>query len=105
MVHGIYTGKLDNGGETLRLATAQGNSVLAVTYQDRAPWPLAADGYGFSLVPFNSAGPDNSDNGTHWRASAAAGGSPGEDDPDPGISPVVINEILARPGAARARGD
>lgn len=100
VVHGIYTGKLDNGGETLRLATAQGNSVLAVTYQDRAPWPLAADGYGFSLVPFNSAGPDNSDNGTHWRASAAAGGSPGEDDPDPGISPVVINEILARPGAA-----
>src|SRR5258705_5979086 len=48
-VNGIYTGKLDNGGEQLRLTTALSNTVLSVTYDDIAPWPLAADGFGFSL--------------------------------------------------------
>jgi hypothetical protein len=95
-VNGIYSGKLDNAGETLRLATAQGNSVLAVTFQTRTPWPLAADGYGFSLVPVNGLAPGNSDNGTHWRASAAPGGSPGADDPSPTIPGIVINEVLTR---------
>jgi hypothetical protein len=90
--NGIYTGRLDNGGETLRLETQLGNTVLAVTYNDRAPWPLPADGYGFSAVPRNL--PDNSDNGSHWRASSGAGGSPHADDPPPTHAPVVINEVL-----------
>src|SRR6185436_2238836 len=30
----------------------------------------------------------------HWRASSAAGGSPGTDDPEPTVPPVLINEIL-----------
>src|SRR5262249_55478807 len=81
------------GGETLRLATLSGSTVLSVEYQDRAPWPLAADGYGFSLVPRTGA-PFNSDHGAHWRASSAAGGSPGTRDPDPTLPPVLINEIL-----------
>ncbi|HXJ56283.1 MAG TPA: lamin tail domain-containing protein [Verrucomicrobiae bacterium] len=93
LVNGIYTGRLDNGGETLRLATQSGSTVLSVEYQDRAPWPLAADGYGFSIVPRTGA-PFNSDHGAHWRASSAAGGSPGTDDPDPTVPPVLINEIL-----------
>lgn len=92
-VHGLYTGRLVNGGETLRLATPLGSTVFDVTYNDRAPWPLAADGYGFSAVPRATA-PDNSDDGAHWRASTLAGGSPGADDPPPTIAPVVINEIL-----------
>jgi CotH kinase protein/Fn3 associated/Lamin Tail Domain/Concanavalin A-like lectin/glucanases superfamily/Immunoglobulin I-set domain/Chitobiase/beta-hexosaminidase C-terminal domain/Bacterial TSP3 repeat len=94
LVNGVYTGKLDNGGETLRLSTLFGNTIVAVTYNDRAPWPIAADGYGFSIVPRNTAEPDNSDNGAHWRASANLGGSPGADDPTPTVAPVVINEIL-----------
>ena len=36
----------------------------------------------------------NSDDGAHWRASAAFGGSPGSDDPSPGTTGVVVNEIL-----------
>ena len=57
------------------------------------PWPLAADGYGFSVVPRNTANL-NSDNGAHWRASTTAGGSPGADDPEPTIAPVLVNEVL-----------
>src|SRR6185436_19870729 len=34
-VNGIYTGRLDNNGETLRISTSLGNTVLAVTYDNR----------------------------------------------------------------------
>lgn len=93
-VNGIYTGKLDNSGETLRLATPDGMTVLAVTYNDRASWPLAADGFGYSIVPINESN-GNSDDGAHWRASSGVGGSPGGDDSESQIPPVVINEILS----------
>jgi hypothetical protein len=92
--NGIYTGRLDNGGETIRLSTPLGDSVLSVAYNDRAPWPLAADGYGFSIVPQNAFAPDNSDDGTHWRASNSNGGSPGADDPPSSIARILINEVL-----------
>lgn len=94
MVNGVYSGQLDNAGETLRLSTAFGNTVLSVAYNDRTPWPLAADGHGFSAVPRVSGANPNSDNGAHWRASANAGGSPGADDPVPTILPVLVNEAL-----------
>jgi hypothetical protein len=92
--HGVFSGQLDNAGETLRLATIFGQTILALGYGDRAPWPLAADGHGFSLVPRNAALNLNSDDGAHWRASTALGGSPGTDDPEPLIAPVLINEAL-----------
>lgn len=93
-VNGVYAGRLDNGGETLRLSTPQGATVLSVAYNDRAPWPVAADGYGFSAVPRNVLVHPNSDNGADWRASAAPGGSPGADDPAPTVPPILINEIV-----------
>ena len=91
---GVYSGQLDNAGETLRLSTAFGNTVLSIAYNDRTPWPLAADGHSFSAVPRVSGTNPNSDNGAHWRASANAGGSPGADDPEPTILPVLVNEAL-----------
>jgi hypothetical protein len=69
--------------------------VLAVSFNDRAPWPIAPDGHGFSLVPRRDA-PLNSDDGAAWRASRAPGGSPGADDPEPSLLPVFINEVLTR---------
>ena len=93
VVNGVYSGRLDNAGETLRLSHVIGGSVFAVTYDDDTPWPLAADGHGFSIVPVNLNTNLNSDNPAHWRASAAIGGSPGADDPAPSIPSVVINEI------------
>ncbi len=93
-VHGTFAGQLDNAGETLRLATSFGATIFSITYGDRTPWALAADGHGFSLVPRNAATNLNSDHGAHWRASTALGGSPGTDDPAPVIAPVLINEVL-----------
>ncbi len=95
MPNGVFTGQLENSGETLRLSTAFGNTVLSVGYNDRTPWPLAPDGHGFSAVPRVPGMNPNSDNGAHWRASAAAGGSPGADDPEPAVLPVLVNEVLS----------
>lgn len=97
-VNGIYTGRLDNGGEPLRLSHALGGNIFSVTYDDVAPWPVAPDGYGFSLVQVNPV-TQAPDDGTKWRASTSIGGSPGADDPAPTIAPVVINEILTHTDA------
>jgi len=53
-VAGVYAGRLDNGGETLRLIQpgpdpSQDLLVDEVTYDDDPPWPAAADGAGPSL--------------------------------------------------------
>jgi hypothetical protein len=91
-VNGIYSGRLDNGGEKLSLAHLLGTNVFSFSYDNNVPWPITPDGYGFSLVRANlTGGPDSS---SSWRPSANLGGSPGTDDPAPSIPPIVINEIL-----------
>jgi hypothetical protein len=94
-INGVYTGKLDNGGETVTLTHLLGAPALSVTYNDLAPWPVPPDGYGFSLVPRSPDVNADPDDPARWRASAAVGGSPGADDPEPGIAPILVNEILS----------
>ena len=94
-IGGVFTGKLDNSGETVTLAHPTGTRVWSITWSDSAPWPVAADGLGFSLVPRQPGLTQAPDRGAAWRASAQPGGSPGADDPEPDIPPVVINEVLA----------
>ena len=82
-VYGPYSGGLDNGGERMVLRSAPGGAeILNLTYQDTTPWPTAADGQGYSLVP-RTGGPPSLDDPLHWRASTAIHGSPGRPDPDP----------------------
>jgi hypothetical protein len=94
-VNGIYTGRLANEGERIRLLHALGSELLSVEYGELAPWPLTADGFGFSLVPGATAGDVDLDDGTNWRASTMAGGSPGADDPPSALPRVVLNEVLS----------
>ena len=91
---GLYTGKLDNSGESLKLSHPTGSTVFSVSFDDDLPWPAAADGLGFSLVQRNPGATQAPDDGGQWRASAAVGGSPGADDPALAIPAVVINEVL-----------
>jgi hypothetical protein len=94
-LRGIYTGKLDNSGENVTLSHPLGTTIFSVTFGIAPPWPTTPSGLGCSLVqkyPGISRAPDRGDK---WRASAAVGGSPGADDPEPDIAPIVINEILA----------
>ena len=93
---GAYDGQLNNGGEQVSLVTPQGAALLEVEYDDDAPWPVAADGSGFSLVPVDPSGSPNPNDAANWRLSRALGGSPGADDPAAAPAPsVVVNELLA----------
>lgn len=101
-VLGPYDGALSNGGETLRLRNPSGAILLEIPYRDRGAWPVAADGFGHSLVlscPSHGEGDPSA-----WSASQNIDGSPGrhhEPDPEP-WSPVIINEVKGhptRPGA------
>lgn len=68
--------------------------ITSIEYNDRFPWPLSADGYGFSITPTNSNPVGNQDFAEVWRASAFANGSPGTDDPEPQEAVVLVNEVL-----------
>lgn len=93
-IDGTYTNRLSNGGERLALVHAAGAAIADFVFDDAAPWPTAADGSGFSLVP-RSLNPElDFNNPANWRASASPGGSPGRDDPPASLPAVVINEVL-----------
>jgi hypothetical protein len=75
-----YEGHLDNQGDRIVLVDAKRDTLIDVTYSSRAPWPSAADGDGYSLVPVDSNGVRDPNNPGNWVASAQIHGSPGKDD-------------------------
>ena len=92
---GPYFGALNNSGDTVRLTDQTGAIKLDLTYGTEAPWPVAADGTGHSLVllrpSYGEADP------RAWGISEAIGGTPGRQEillPNP-QGGVVINEFLA----------
>lgn len=100
-VFGYYRNNLSNGGERVALLDRRGRTIVSVDYSDRAGWPVAADGGGYSIEIVNPDG--DPDDPANWRASAKPGGSPGD---APSLQPpprVRLNEIAAisTPGAAR----
>lgn len=93
-VLGPYTGSLKKSG-TLQLLDEVGSVLLSVPYSNVAPWPVAADGTGHSLVLANPTYGEADPRA--WAISDAVGGSPGQIDgyrPSP-LRDVVINEFLA----------
>ena len=75
---------LSNGGERLRLQSADGSSIFDLTYLDNEPWPPAADGTGPALVLINPRGLNDPANPLHWRTSLTPLATPGKPD-DPGF--------------------
>lgn len=74
-VVGEFAGKLDNGGETLKLvqpgATAALDQLIdRVTYDDDPPWPAAADGLGASLQLLDPTRDNN--RVANWGASSGS---------------------------------
>lgn len=94
-VLGPFTNNLPNNNGSVQLISQGGGVFLEVEYDSVAPWPVAADGGGSSLV---LSRPSYGENNAHaWTASDSIGGSPGRLDPftpDP-LRQVVINEFLA----------
>lgn len=71
------SGKLSNGGETLRLARTSGSTLQELRYDDSEPWPEAADGGGKSLTLKQPAEMPAIEAPDQWRASGPDGGTPG----------------------------
>ena len=76
-VVGEFKGNLSNDGERLALLNTDGSALTEFQYNDRAPWPLSADGEGFSLTFSEASDPASQPDATQWTASATTGGSPG----------------------------
>jgi hypothetical protein len=77
---GQYEGRLDNAGETIALAAADGRIIRSFRYGDRLPWPELADGGGAALTLIAPLGnPDHSDP-SNWRPSVQDPLVPGTDD-------------------------
>ncbi len=72
---------LSNGGERILLLAADTSPIADFTYDDAAPWPVDADGNGYSLTLMCPGVNDPADPRS-WRSSAL-GGSPGFDDAIP----------------------
>ncbi len=70
---------LGNGGDTLRIHAADGTLMLSLTYDDAAPWPVEADGLGYTLQLKNTD--SYSGQPAAWKASVRVGGSPGAANP------------------------
>ena len=80
MIAGEFSGNLSDDGERILLTAVNGTVIREFTYNDKLPWPEAADGDGKTLVlidPFSN--PDHADP-FNWRASAVTGGRPGTSD-------------------------
>lgn len=90
----VYRRQLSDDGETLTIRDDSGAVVFRVRYQPGLPWPALANGHGFSPVPVSPDSNPDPDDPPNWRASSAAGGSPGSDDAVPVVLPILVNEAL-----------
>ncbi|MCB1127599.1 MAG: lamin tail domain-containing protein, partial [Verrucomicrobiae bacterium] len=96
-IAGTFTGSLDNGGERIALTDSFGAEILSFTYDDRLPWPEAADGGGPGLVliaPENLPDPNLAIN---WRSSTVSGGNPAGTDRVPYLGGDLAAYALAGP--------
>jgi hypothetical protein len=74
-VAGTYTGRLDNGGERIRVLDPVGEEILDFRYSD---WFPEADGGGFSMDIVDASGePDSWADKAQWRPSSTRDGTPG----------------------------
>ena len=107
-IFGPWSGKLDNGGETIELkrpdkpdvgstnVTVPYVLVEQIDYQPGAPWPANADGLGASLqrLVLHAYGNDP----TNWVAALPSAGSLNASSPPPVIT------VISRPGVSVSIG-
>jgi len=73
---GTFDFNLAGDGEVLRLYNASDELVLAMVFDDDAPWPTDADGLGYTLELNYEGGAIHLSNGNNWIAGCLYG-SPG----------------------------
>lgn len=88
--YGPFTGKLDNGGETVRLVNRNGRVMDELSYNDADDWPLSPDGSGSTLARVSASAAAGA---KMWAGSAAVGGTLGAANPAPPAATLVFSEI------------
>ena len=73
-----YQGNLGNGREKIVIRAADGEELVSVTYEDNEPWPVEADGEGYSLVRRDSSPDADASDAGSWKFSEEKGGAPGK---------------------------
>jgi len=89
-----FDGSLDNSGEKIVLANPAGDTVISIRYNDKEPWPVIADGDGYSLVSAEKNPAGNQNDPSKWKASFNIHGSPGRDDDTTFTNTDEITTIL-----------
>jgi hypothetical protein len=74
------SGSLSNDGERILVTSSVTGVIHDFTYDDKPPWPTAADGDGFSLVLIAPRSNPDPHIGANWRTSTVAHGTPGASD-------------------------
>ncbi|MGB0144535.1 MAG: sigma factor [Akkermansiaceae bacterium] len=72
------SGRLSNGGESIKLDDTDGSTIHDFEYDNNLPWPTSSAGGNFSLVLINPASNPNPNDPQNWRPSFSIGGNPGE---------------------------
>lgn len=91
-------GALSNEGEELVLRNESGDYVDLVAYQNVAPWPIEADGVGYSLELKQTSLANASEQ--NWELSDGLGGTPGRTNDEAAQvneNDLIINEIYYEP--------
>jgi hypothetical protein len=90
--HYEFSGNLSNGGEKIVLVTSTSQTVFSFTYSDTLPWPVKADGEGYSLIAAEQNPHGNPDYVEYWTTSYHPNGSPGAEDLMSALeTPVVLS--------------
>ncbi|MFT5105419.1 MAG: hypothetical protein ACI9UA_001039 [Pseudoalteromonas tetraodonis] len=94
-VLGPFTGQLENKGELLRLRNRNDRIMDEIEFNDRFPWPVAADGSGATLAKLNPRTPSHEPE--FWRASFQNLGTPGTENfqNQSGGPPTTSSALLA----------
>ncbi len=78
-VAGVYgpNDSLNNAGETITLEEVTAGAIIqSFNYKDGNPWPVAADGGGYSLVSISPQSALDRSLASNWRLSTTLGGNP-----------------------------
>jgi len=100
---GQFVGKLGNNGDNIVVTNAIAQQIYNMTYNDKAPWPPASNG--FSLVTANPSSNPTPQNPFSWRTSTFVGGTPYRDDTgptapvDPSYANIRLTEIMYNPAS------
>jgi len=90
---GPFIGKLSNSGELIRLRNHNNRLMDEFEYDDKAPWPVGADGSGATLAKIKNL--TSSGSAKNWGHSKQIGGTPGAENfvLNPQSGSVTINEV------------